>query len=70
MNAPRYEGEWEEEVRTQYSETTFDNVLDYFVKGYRLKKGETIWNHEAVCDPRTGKIIIKLMITEPAKDGE
>jgi hypothetical protein len=50
-------------MRIEYHETSMTQVLGWYLKGFKLKKDESIWKHESYCDP-SGNIIIKLYIKE------
>ena len=54
-------------MKFEYYETSLASIVEYFVKGFKLKKGEWLWKHEICCDPG-GKIILKLFIIEEEKD--
>ncbi len=49
-------------MRIQYQEHKIMEVMSYFVKGFSLKKGESISDYETTYDPHTGKVIVKLYI--------
>jgi hypothetical protein len=60
-------------MEIEYIETTLDNVLDYYARGFSPKeKNKRIYRHEATCDTRTGKVIFKLTIenTQPKNSNE
>jgi hypothetical protein len=48
----------------KYEERPVGDVMDYYVRGFDLKKGEEIAKYEANYDPNTGKVIFKLYITK------
>ena len=54
-------------MKIEYHETTLDQVLDYYIKGFAFKKGQVLWRHDSWHDP-SGRVILKLYITEEEKD--
>lgn len=48
----------------QYREHPLQEVLRYFVNGYKLQEGE-IFSHEAFVDTAKGKVVLKLFVKTP-----
>lgn len=51
----------EEKIKIEYYETSIDSIIRYYVEGFTTKK---ILNYESNIDSRTGKVILKLLITD------
>lgn len=54
-------------MRVEYHETSLKAVMEYYIKGFKLRKSESIWSHETFWDP-SGKMIVKMFIPEEKKD--
>lgn len=53
------------ELSVEYAEVALDQVLQYFVNGYKLQEGE-ITNHDAFIDTAKGKVIFRLYVSKEA----
>ncbi len=51
-------------MKIEYKEYDISSVFAYFIKGFSPKEKEEIWKGESNYDPRTGKVIFRLYITE------
>jgi hypothetical protein len=51
-----------------YQETTIENVLATYAKGYKPPGDGVVLKHEANYDPRTGKVWFKLFVEMPAPE--
>ncbi|MCK9370303.1 hypothetical protein M0R04_10385 [Candidatus Dojkabacteria bacterium] len=45
-------------MKRTINEHELKDVLEYFVKGYKLKKGENLVSHETYIDTIKGKVFI------------
>lgn len=50
-------------TKLAWVEIDIKEVMDYFIKGFRVKEGEVI-SHEWFHDPRKGKVIFKLVVED------
>jgi hypothetical protein len=48
-----------------WTEIPLDTVMNYFVKGFKVKEGEVL-SHEYYLDQRKGRVVFKLVI-QPAE---
>ena len=55
-------------LEIKYHEVTIESIFKYFVDGYTPSPGTKIINYEANYDPRTGKVIFKLIVEKVDKE--
>lgn len=51
-------------MKIVYQQSHIDRVLQYYVDGLKLPKGEKLYDYEAVYDPHSGKVVFILTIEE------
>jgi hypothetical protein len=49
-------------LRIQHQEHDIENVIEFFVKGFKTKAGERITNWDWLYDPHKGRVAFKLYV--------
>jgi hypothetical protein len=49
---------------TKYSETSLENILDFWVKHYELPEGQRVARWEWFIHPQSNRVVLKLHITD------
>ena len=55
-------------MKMRYQEHDINDILKYFVDGFKCKPGQKIENWEANYDPRKGKVIFTLFVNDKARE--
>ena len=52
-------------MKLKYQVVDIEDIISFWVKEYKFKKGEKLFQNKYYYDPSKGKVILELSISEP-----